>query len=157
MSDEEDEALHAYQHDALEDFLMGRYPYHIPEAYMAPSNVPTNWIKALKGAAAVSVVQPDISARIEGALIKMTSSAEALYCALATLLDFLDIRRSLPSSLNLDARRILDAISPAIGLLEPEARRLHLDWMGPTTEVLWERVERTRDLLAKKHGLGGLK
>jgi hypothetical protein len=154
MSDADDKALHAYEHDAFQDLLMGRYPYYMPEAYMAPSDVPTNWSKALKGLGAIAATRPDVPARLESALTGMVSSPEALYCALATVLDYLDIRKFLPATLQLDVPRILHALSPAIERLEPEARSLHLDWMGPSAEVLWERIERTKKLLIHDHGLG---
>jgi hypothetical protein len=38
-----DRVQHALASDELDLLLMGRWPYHIAEEYMAPSDVPTNW------------------------------------------------------------------------------------------------------------------
>ena len=154
MSGEEETALHAYQSDAFQALLMGDYPYYIEEAHMAPSNVPTNWMKALKGLGAISTTRPDISARLENALAKMTFSPEAVYCALATVLAYWALRKFLPPSLQIDVAKILRALSGAIGQIEPQARQLHLDWMGPSTEVIWERIERAKNRLIQEYGLG---
>lgn len=148
-----DKALHAYEHDALEHYLMGRYPYFIEEEYMAPSNVPTNWQKAVKGLGELSLTTPDVPARVTAALGRMCSSPEGVYCALATLLSYLRLRRFLPSLFVLDANRLMLDIDPAISRIASDARTMHLDWMGPTDEVLWDRIERVRSILSSDHGL----
>lgn len=153
MTDALEKASLAYQNDALDDYLMGRYPYFIEEAYMAPANVPTNWQKAVEGLGELSITNPDVPARVENAIGRMCSSAEGLYCALATVLAFMRLKSFLPTGFDLDVQRLMVDLVPMIARLEPEARSIHLDWMGPTDEVLWDRIERVRSLLRSDYGV----
>jgi len=153
MMSPEEKATHAYEQDALADLLMGKWPYYEPEAYMAPSNVPTNWQKILEGLSVIADRFPDVSQKVNQTLEAMTESAEGVYCALEVVLNYLDIKTHLSSRLVVDCIGITDAARSRLPLLEGQARGLHLAWMGPTTETLWERLDVTCRVLRQVHGI----
>jgi hypothetical protein len=131
----------AYSNDALDDLMMGKWPYYEPEAYMAPSNVPTNWRKLLKGLDSVLAKHPDVLPKLEGALTAMTGSAEGLYCALATVLAYLDLRPFLSAQFVLDYSGVLDHARQRLPHIKDEAIASHPGWLGSTSETLWDRIE----------------
>lgn len=149
----EEKAAHAYEKGALVDLLMGKWPYYEPEAYMAPSNVPTNWRKLLKGLAAIEERHPDLAEKLEEALNAAMVSPEGMYCALATVLAYFDMRPHLFPHLNIDYVGILDKARQKLPALVAEAIALHPDWLGPTTESLWDRIEGTARRLADEYGV----
>jgi hypothetical protein len=153
MMTPEEKAEHAYENDALSELFMGEWPYHEPEAYRAPSNVPTNWQEILGGLSNVAERFPDLSPRVNQALQAMTSSAEGAYSALEVVLGYLDTRAFLSPKLDLDYAATANAIRRQLPVLEKQARGLHLPWMGPTAETLWERIQRIGQVLQQAHGI----
>jgi hypothetical protein len=153
MMTTEEKVAHAYEENALNDLLMGMYPYYEPEAYMAPSTVPTNWRSILEALSGVSSRFPDIAAKVTAVLVSMTQSAEGLYSTTEILLAYLDLRKFMSDRFVLDETALSAAIRRQLPLVERQARSMHLDWMGPTNETLWERIVRTASLLAQEHGV----
>lgn len=147
MTTPADKALHAYMNDALPDLLEGTGSYYEEEEYMAPSNVPTNWSKAIEGLDVVAKSFPDLPQRLEAALIAMGSNADGMYCALATLLAYLRLRSGSWVSFILDQHRISKALAAQIPSIRSAAHSLHRDWMGPTSETLWDRITRVTEVL----------
>jgi hypothetical protein len=153
MMSAQEKVLHAYAEDALSDLLMGRWPYCEPEAYMAPSDVPTNWRKILEALSELASTRPKVAGRVSEALIAIVHSPEGLYCATEALLTYLRHRTHLSPQFVIDEQGVADAIRSHIPGIEADARTLHLDWMGPTTETLGERLERSATTLAQDHGV----
>jgi len=138
--------------DDLELVLRGDSPYSIPEEYMAPSTVPTNWSAMIRnGLEAASRDDASVPARLEEALLHATGDAEGLYCALEFFRAYLTIRSRRPI-FPLDVQRISDALRAGIAAHQAEIRSLHPAWLAPG-EDLWERVVRLCDLIKDKHGI----
>jgi hypothetical protein len=148
-----EKALHALEEGALKDLMMGKWPYFEAEAYMAPSNVPTNWRKILEGLDGIVAIRPDMPRQLHDALAAMTDSAEETYCALHTLLFYLRMRASLSKTFALDVHTLLSLLGSAAIATEAEARCTHLPWMGPTGETLWERVVRVAASIEEEFGI----
>jgi hypothetical protein len=153
MMSPEEKAEHAYEEDTLPDLFMGKWPYYEPEAYMAPSNVPTNWQKILEGLSSVSERLPGVSTKVNLALQEMTRSPEGVYCALETILSYLDSQTFLSPALHLDYAAIADAARRQLPTVKADACQLHLPWMGPTAETLWTRIQHVSKLLQEAHGI----
>ena len=156
MMSPKEKALHALEEGALKDLMMGRWPYFEAEAYMAPSNVPTNWRKVLEGLDGIVAIRPDLPRQLHDALASMTGSAEETYCALHALLFYLRMKASLSKALALDVHRLLGLLGKAAIASEPEARCTHLPWMGPTSETLWERIVRVAASIEDEFGIAVL-
>jgi hypothetical protein len=135
MMSPQEKAAHAYEEGALRDLLMGKWPYYEPEAYMAPSNVPTNWRTILVGLNAAIDDVPDISQGVNEALRSMTGSAEEVYSAVQTILFYLRARKRFSPNFVLDCEQLLARLGSVARKLEYEARHAHPDWMGPTDET----------------------
>lgn len=156
MMSPQEKAVHAYTEGALPDLLMGKWPYYEPEAYMAPSNVPTNWRKVLAGLNAAIDELPGIPQGIDGALSSMTASPEEVYCALETVLFYLRARERLSPKFVLDTQKLLPLLGKSARALEAEARNTHPAWMGPTNDNLWNHIERTVAIIGKEFGFSVL-
>ncbi len=153
MMSPEEKAKHAYEEGAIADLLMGRWPYFEPAAYMAPSNVPTNWEKILRGLDQISELHPDVPAQLTAARESMTKSAESAYCALEVVLHYLDGRSSFSQDFLVDWEKVVEAVRKNLASIEAEARGAHFDWMGPTSETLLERLNVIRRVLSVAHGI----
>lgn len=132
---------------------MGSWPYYEPEAYMAPTNVPTNWRKVLEESSDLTSTIPDLPMKMTDALLAMTNSPKGLYCATEVVLAYLRHRAHLSPQFVIDHQRVANAIRIHLPAVEATARTLHPDWMGPSTETLWERLQNRANTLLQDHGV----
>jgi hypothetical protein len=153
MMSTREKVVHAYEEDALSDLLMGKWPYYEPEEYMAPSNVPTNWRRIFEESNRLSSTTTDLPQKLTDALLAITHSPEGLYCATEAILAYLRHRAHLSPQFVIDHQRVADSIRTHLPSIEVSARTLHLDWMGPTTETLWERLQNRATTLLQDHGV----
>jgi hypothetical protein len=148
-----EKVIHAHEEDAFCDLFMGKWPYYEPEAYMAPSNVPTNWRRILEESSNLTGTRPDLPQKTTDALLAMTDSPEGLYCATEVVLAYLRHRHHWSPQFVIDHQRVANAIRTHLPAMEANARALHPDWMGPTTETLWERIQNRAITLFQDHGV----
>jgi hypothetical protein len=153
MMSTEEKVAHAYEEHALPDLFMGKWPYHEPEAYMAPSNVPTNWRRLLEALSLKAATTDGLCRDVNDSLVAMTNTPEGFYCAAETILTYLRHRAQFSCAFVIDYQDVANAMRLRAHTVEADARTLHLDWMGPTTETLWERLERRADTLLQEHGV----
>jgi hypothetical protein len=147
-------ARKAIDSDQLDLLIRGDWPYFVPEEHMAPSNVPTNWAATiLYGLDPAAADTPDLSSRIEDALILATNTPEGTYCSMEFLKTYMLLRGRRPLRLLIDVDRVAAALRSATSSQMNELRSCHPDWLGPTNEKLWERIFRVNSLIEQKTGI----
>jgi hypothetical protein len=146
-----DAAKRAFAQGDLREAIRGDWPYFLPEAYMAPSAVPTNWGDLLiKGLSPLSeqVDAQDLSRELQQALLDCCADPEGLYAAMSFLEDYVGLRnrQRISAKLQIDPAPIQQAIRDGMKTLEPKLRTSRPSWMGKS-ETLWDRVVRTAQRL----------
>lgn len=153
MTTPEEKAIHAYEDDDLAGLLMGKGWYYEREAYMAPSDVPTNWDAVLEGLQNAVRRFPDLPQKLERAMSDMSTSAEGFYCALATLISYLFAQKRLAPELVLNSLKIAEVLRKQLPLIEAEARKRRPSWLGSQSESLGERIDHHVNLLKEEFGI----
>ena len=145
---------HAVAANDLAGLLAGRWPYYVPEAHMAPSNVPTNWEKILlEGVYPLADSNHTIAAQVVEALTSMAAAPESLYSAVAVFDAFLSHKASRLTDLSIDVDGVAQMLRDGIDRHADGLRQMSPQWMGDASERLWDRVEQLCRLIYEDHGI----
>lgn len=142
--------IQAFERNEIGQMLKGENGYYTPEAYMAPSNVPTNWNELWIEGICPYLKKDVTKIKIfEDAMIQLTQTPLGLYCALAMA------RAMMFSELiaNIDMAKIFDKIKKELPLIILGAKNEHYNWMGDTDEMLSDRIERLCNIIKLHHGI----
>jgi hypothetical protein len=147
-----DAAKQAFAQGDLREAIRGDWPYFLPEAYMAPSSVPTNWGDLLSEGLSPLADQADaqkLSRELQQALLDCCADPEGLYAAMAFLRAYVGLRdrHFVSPKLQIDPAPIKQAIRDGMKALEPKLRASRPSWMDKESETLWDRVARMAELL----------
>lgn len=144
----------AFSENEISKLLEGYGNYYIHEEYMAPANVPTNWMKLVEsGINPFLKDNPESVTPFQESLVKQVTSPIGLYCVLGFLDAYLSLKKIDNNSINLDLQQLYTMIKNHVTTVKPEAKKLHFHWMGDTDEKIWERICKYLMIIEEDHGL----